>query len=103
MSKVVEFLSFQDKAKVLRLARQKGELQINDGCRIYLNNEVSPEVLKQRREFLPYKKKLREKNIEYALLHPAVLRIKQGDGKPRLFRKPKEVEEFLKELSDIAS
>ena len=95
---VVEFLSFQDKAKVLRLAREKRELQLNEDCRIYINNEFSPEILKQRGEFQPVKKLLREKNIEYSLMYPAILRIKRGDEKPRLFRNPKEVEDFIKEL-----
>lgn len=47
---LVKFLSFQDKVKTLRLARQKGELLINNTI-IHFYPDYSAKLLKQRRVF----------------------------------------------------
>ncbi len=99
---LVKFLCFQDKVKILRLARQKGTL-LGNNMRIYFYPDYSAELSKQRREFDPIKKKLREMNLDYSLLYPSVLRIKCGEGKPRLFRNLQDAEDFVKEMETSRS
>lgn len=99
---LVRFLSFQDKVNILRLSRQKGELFINK-TRIHFYPDYSAELVKQRREFEPIKKKLWDMNMEYSLLYPSVLRINCGEEKPRMFRYPKDPEDFMKELARLRS
>lgn len=94
---VVKFLRLPDKTKVLRLARQRGLLQVN-GTRIHFYPDYSAEVSRRRRAFDTVKKKLREINVEFALMYPSVLRVNAGEDKPRLFKTPGEVETFIRDM-----
>ncbi|KAK7884696.1 hypothetical protein WMY93_027819 [Mugilogobius chulae] len=71
---LVKFLHFQDKLKVLRLSRDKKELMYK-GTRVHIYPDFSAGLMEKRRLFNPIKKQLRDKNIEYALLYPATLRV----------------------------
>uniref|UniRef100_A0A8C3ACH1 Uncharacterized protein n=1 Tax=Cyclopterus lumpus TaxID=8103 RepID=A0A8C3ACH1_CYCLU len=63
---LVRFLSFQDKVKILHLSRQKGELLINK-TKIHFYPDYSAELVKQRGEFEPIKRKLWDMNMDYSL------------------------------------
>lgn len=52
-------------------------------------------VQEERRKFLQVKQKLRQAQIDYALLYPARLRITY-QGKQTFYTQPNQVEEFLK-------
>lgn len=93
---LVKFLHFQDKVKILRLAREKKELSFQ-GRRIYINPDFSIDLLKRRRQYDDIKKKLREAGKSYSLLYPATLRV-IIDGKPKLFRTPGEAYEFFRDF-----
>uniref|UniRef100_A0A3Q2D0X9 L1 transposable element RRM domain-containing protein n=1 Tax=Cyprinodon variegatus TaxID=28743 RepID=A0A3Q2D0X9_CYPVA len=70
---LVKFLNFTDKDKVLCLAREKKTIQL------------SIEVQRKMLVFNEVKKKLREKNIEYATRYPAKLRIRHGERRIILY------------------
>uniref|UniRef100_A0A3B3DZ89 L1 transposable element RRM domain-containing protein n=1 Tax=Oryzias melastigma TaxID=30732 RepID=A0A3B3DZ89_ORYME len=98
---LVKFLNVQDKMKILRLSRDKGDL-LFDGVQVYIYPDYSAALLERRRLFDPIKIKLREKNIQYSLRYPASLRI-SIDGKFTSFRCPKDAEVFLRSLPNGAS
>ena len=92
---LVKFLNFQDKLKILRLAREKKEL-VYKGGRIHVYADYSAALLKKRRLFDPVKKTCQERNIEYSLLYPCRFRIK-FDGKLVFFDSPADAESFLRD------
>ncbi|KAK7945536.1 hypothetical protein WMY93_001264 [Mugilogobius chulae] len=95
---VVKFLNYKDKEKVLRLAREKGPLFI-DEQRISFYPDYSVELQRKITGYREVKKKLREKNIEYANRYPAKLRIRH-QSTYHLFSTPTEVEGFLSSLDE---
>ncbi|KAJ4920427.1 hypothetical protein JOQ06_013927 [Pogonophryne albipinna] len=60
---MIELLNFQDKVKILRLAREKKSLDYN-GKHISIYPDVSPELTRRHRSFDPVKRKLRELNLK---------------------------------------
>uniref|UniRef100_A0A3B3TI85 L1 transposable element RRM domain-containing protein n=1 Tax=Poecilia latipinna TaxID=48699 RepID=A0A3B3TI85_9TELE len=95
---LVKFLNFRDKDKVLRSARDKGTVLL-DNNRVSFYPDYSIEVQRKMLAFNEVKKKVREKNIEYATRYPAKLRIRHGGGF-KLFSAPSEVETFLSSVQD---
>lgn len=93
---LAKFLHFQDKIKILRLAREKKEL-VYMGTRIHIYPDYSAELLKKRRQFDSIKKKLRESDTKYSLLYPSTLRV-VVDGKPKLFHSHEEANDFFRDL-----
>lgn len=93
---LVKFANFQDKVKILRLARGKGHLSLG-GVAVFIFPDFSPQTVKKRRGFDEVKKKLRAAGMEYSLFYPNTLRVKV-EGKPKLFRSAKEAEEFFRDL-----
>ncbi|CAM4652658.1 unnamed protein product [Leuciscus chuanchicus] len=96
---IAKFLNFRDKEKALRLARSKGEMTY-ENKRISFYPDYSAELQRRRDEFRDVKKILREKEMEYALIYPAQLRIKH-QGTVKFFATPAEVQRFLKDLPNI--
>lgn len=86
---LAKFLYFQDKVKILRLAREKGDLSY-EGVTVQIYPDYSPGLVKKRREFDAVKKSLRAADIQYSLLYPSMLRV-MVEGKPKLFvpKKPR--------------
>ncbi|KAK7886408.1 hypothetical protein WMY93_026029 [Mugilogobius chulae] len=68
------------------------------GTRVHIYPDFSAGLMEKRRLFNPIKKQLRDKNIEYALLYPATLRV-HVDGKRFLFRAPEEAEAFIRDVA----
>uniref|UniRef100_A0A667X2L4 L1 transposable element RRM domain-containing protein n=1 Tax=Myripristis murdjan TaxID=586833 RepID=A0A667X2L4_9TELE len=93
---IAKFLNFTHKEKVLRLAREKGDILL-DNKRISFYPDYSAELQRKRDEFNGVKKNLREKNIDYALFYPSKLRIRH-QGTVRFFSSPAEVQNYLSEL-----
>ena len=93
---IAKFLNFSHKEKVLRLAREKGDIFL-DNKKISFYPDYSAELQRKREGFGGVKKKLREKNIDYALFYPAKLRIRH-QGSVRFFSSPADVQSFLTEL-----
>uniref|UniRef100_A0A673NI37 L1 transposable element RRM domain-containing protein n=1 Tax=Sinocyclocheilus rhinocerous TaxID=307959 RepID=A0A673NI37_9TELE len=61
---IAKFLNYREKDKVLRLAREKGAVYLNDK-RISFFPDYSVEIQRKINGFNDVKKNLREKNIEY--------------------------------------
>ena len=93
---IAKFLNFRDKEKVLRLARSKGEMSYKNK-KISFYPDYSADMQRRRDEFLDVKRMLREKEMEYALIYPARLRIKH-QGSIKFFTTPAEAQRFMKEL-----
>ncbi|KAK5879492.1 hypothetical protein CesoFtcFv8_022602 [Champsocephalus esox] len=69
---MIELLDFQDKVKILCLAKEKKSLDCN-GKHISIYPDFSPELTRRRRSFDPVKRKFRELNMKYFLLYPCTL------------------------------
>ncbi|RXN23943.1 LINE-1 type transposase domain-containing 1 [Labeo rohita] len=80
---LIKLSNFQDKIKILRLAREKKEL-VFKGTRIDIYPDFSAEPLKRRRTFDKVKRRLRELNLKYSLRYPCTLSV-IVDGKPQLY------------------
>uniref|UniRef100_A0A3B4X586 L1 transposable element RRM domain-containing protein n=1 Tax=Seriola lalandi dorsalis TaxID=1841481 RepID=A0A3B4X586_SERLL len=93
---IAKFLNFRDKEKVLRLARCKGEMTY-ENKKISFYPDYSADLQQRRDAFLDVKRMLREKEVEYALIYPAQLRIKH-QGSVKFFSTPAEAQRFLKDL-----
>ena len=74
---LVRFLRSADRELILRSARNKSEL-IWEGNRIMIFPDFSRAMQLKRDKFRECKKALREYNMKFALLYPAVLRIDHG-------------------------
>lgn len=96
---LIRFLRFQDREKILQLARAKGDITI-DGKRVSLFPDMSADLARRRKQFRPAAKALKEKNITGYLIHPARMKV-QYKGRSHLFNTPGEVHTFLKELSNV--
>ncbi|KAM9352314.1 uncharacterized protein ABDE67_007168 [Symphorus nematophorus] len=93
---IAKFLNFRDKEKALRLARSKGEMTY-ENKKISFYPDYRADLQRRRDEFRDVKRALREKEVEYALIFPAKLRIKH-QGSVKFFSTPAEAQLFLKEL-----
>lgn len=94
---IAKFLNFRDKEKVLRLARSNGDM-IYENKKISFYPDYSADLQRRRDEYRDVKRMLREKEVEYALMYPAQLRVKH-QGSVKFFSTPAEAQRFLKELS----
>lgn len=110
---LVKFQHFQDKLKIMKLARDKKDLlqykarAVNQEgslkeVRVYIYPDFSAGVVQRRREFDTVKKKFRDRDIEYGLIFPSTLRVTHA-GKKHLFHTPGEAEKFLDVISSINS
>lgn len=61
---VVRFLQYTVKEKVLNAAWEKTEIYVQNK-RVYFDHDYAEEVLRKRKEYIPIKRKLKEKNIRF--------------------------------------
>ena len=71
---IAKLLNFKNKEKIMRLARQKGEIHYGNS-RVYIFPDYSPSLQRLKDAFKDVKKSLRKRGIAYSLHHPAKLRI----------------------------
>lgn len=83
---VIRLLNYRDRDSILRAARQKGSLKINNAT-VSLFPDYSPAVRTQRAKYQHVKMKLREKTIQYSMLFPSTLRVVY-QGKAHFFQTP---------------
>ncbi|CAL1580692.1 unnamed protein product [Knipowitschia caucasica] len=98
---LIRLLNYQDREKILRTAAKrykenKSPITYEDRPLMFFP-DLSPNLVKRRKEFDHVKGELRSRNIQYSLLHPATLRITLADGKRKIFQTPGEAAAFLKE------
>ncbi|RXN33844.1 LINE-1 type transposase domain-containing 1 [Labeo rohita] len=91
---LVRLLRYQDREKILRLARQKGEITM-DGRSISIFPNMSPDLAKRRKLMIPALKAFKERKVSCYLVHPARIKILTEDGKFRFFETPGEVFKYL--------
>ena len=89
---LAKFLNFQDKVKIMRLARDK--TLTYDGATIQIFPDFSQAVSKRRQKFSAVKKHLRSLKKEYSMIFPATLRV-MVEGEPMLFESAEEAERFF--------
>ena len=91
---LAKFLNFQDKDKILRVAREKETLTY-EGKTILIFPDYSKETMARRRRFDDVKSHLRKKRMEYSLLFPARLRVVEN-GKEVFFDTAPEAEAYFR-------
>lgn len=97
---IVRFHNFQDKQRVMAAASKRFALNNSkqtsdaDTPRISFFNDYSAAVVQKRKAFNEVKIRLREMQMEYALLYPATLSVKVGQMRKK-FTSPEEVAVFL--------
>ncbi|KAK7916494.1 hypothetical protein WMY93_012255 [Mugilogobius chulae] len=79
---LIKLLNFQDKVKILRLAKDK-KLMFKDK-QIHIFPDFSAELTRKRRSFDAVKRKLRDLNMKYSLRYPCTLSV-MVDGKSQRF------------------
>lgn len=100
---IVKFHNFTDKQRVMEAARRLGSRRSNqEGTthkepRISFFNDYSVEVVRRRKAFDDIKARLRNMNMDYALLYPATLKV-MVNGTQRRFDTPKEAASLLHSL-----
>uniref|UniRef100_A0A3Q3MQ47 L1 transposable element RRM domain-containing protein n=1 Tax=Labrus bergylta TaxID=56723 RepID=A0A3Q3MQ47_9LABR len=74
--------------------QEKKEPPQYKGARVYIYPDFSAGLIQRRRGFDALKKKLRDRDIKYALIFPCTLRVVRA-GKTLFLRTPDEAETFL--------
>ena len=87
---LIKLLHFQDKLKILRLARGKKDLSFN-GSRIFIFPDYSANLTRKRKAFDTIKRKLKDMGLEYSLRYPRTLSV-TVDGEKQLFSDHKAAE-----------
>ncbi|MGH0128776.1 UNVERIFIED_CONTAM: hypothetical protein FKN15_041118 [Acipenser sinensis] len=75
---IVWLLRFQDRQKILDLARSQLPKKMS-GKLISIYLDFSTELQTKRRKYTPIRKLLREKNVRYGLSYPATLKVIYGN------------------------
>lgn len=87
---LIKLLHFQDKLKILRLARGKKDLSFS-GSRVFIFLDYSASLTRKRKAFDTVKSKIKEMGLEYSLRYPCTLRV-IVDGEEQLFSDHKAAE-----------
>ena len=90
---LVRFLRFSAREAVLRAARDKRRVEWQ-GNRIFFFQDLSQDVLQQRRKFDTVKKQLQERGISYSMLYPATLKVSVNNW-INTFTSPSAAADFL--------
>lgn len=93
---IVRFLQWNTQQQVLRAAWTQREIQL-DGTRIYFDRDFSVKVQRQRAQYVPIRRQLREKKIKSHIIFPAKLKV-FGEGEPAIYNTPEEACVGLREL-----
>ncbi|XP_073453831.1 uncharacterized protein [Aquarana catesbeiana] len=83
---IAKFLNFRDRDKVLRLSREKGNIQLGN-THVAVFPDFSNAIQKKRAQFQDVKRRLRTLHLKYAMLFPARLRVEE-DGRAQFFEDP---------------
>ncbi|KAL7395387.1 hypothetical protein ABVT39_015628 [Epinephelus coioides] len=88
---------FQNKEKILQLARQQYPLTYNQKA-IHLFPDFPMELIKQRQAFDEVRKKLKDAGARVGFIYPARLKDTLGNSE-KVFSSPQEAEAFLENVS----
>lgn len=90
---LARFLRFNAREAVLRAAREKKRVEW-EGNRMSFYQDLSQEVLQQRRKFDMVKKRLQERGMSYSMLYPATLKV-SANNRSYTFTSPDAAAAFL--------
>lgn len=93
---IAKFGNYLHKAKVMKLAREKGTLLYKD-TRAFIYQDFSAAVQKKRQLFVPVKSKLYAAGIRYAMIFPAILSV-DFMGVRKRFETPLDAQKCLDDL-----
>lgn len=91
---VMRLLRFPEMVKIIEAARNKSSLQYGN-LTIMIFRDMSTALYKKRKAFAPLKRKLKEKNITFRLLHPNTFSMDLEGGR-HTFTTPQAAENYLK-------
>lgn len=91
---ITRLLNYRDRDTSLIAVREKRQLTY-EGNQFTIYPDFTAMVQEERRKLMLDKKKLREAQIDYALLYPARLQVTH-QGKQTFFTKPQQMDDFLK-------
>lgn len=91
---IMKMLNFQDKMKIIRLARAKRKVEFN-GSRVYFNPDLSADLARRHKSFANIKRELRDRKIKYFVRYPCTLCVSIA-GKEQRFDCPEHAEAVLK-------
>lgn len=83
---IAKFLNYRDRDNILCLSCEKGNIPFGNKM-IAVFPDFSAEVQRKRKTFTEAKRHLRIKNIKYAMLFPARLRV-EGEDRAHFFEDP---------------
>lgn len=92
---IARLLNYRDRDAALRRARELKTLHYK-GSELSLFPDFTPLVQEARKKFGPVKRKLRELQLDYAMLYPAKLKV-NFDDKPRFYIDPRQLQKDLKQ------
>uniref|UniRef100_H3A7L6 L1 transposable element RRM domain-containing protein n=1 Tax=Latimeria chalumnae TaxID=7897 RepID=H3A7L6_LATCH len=95
---IFKLLRFPDKVRILRRARELGQLTYCNQ-KIFLFLDISSELQAKRREFMEARCLCHSLQLPFSLLHPVKLRVSLKDS-PKFFTDPEEAVGFLKQVPD---
>lgn len=90
---LLKLLHFRDRDMILRLAREKKDLEIG-GHKISIYPDFSSEIQRRRMQFTDVKRRLRDLNIPYSMQYPTKLRVVAMEN-THFFITPKEAVQWL--------
>ncbi len=91
---VIWLLRFSDTVKIINAARDRGSLQYGN-LTIMIFRDMSTALYKKRKAFAPLKRRLKEKNITFRLLHPTTFMMDLEGGRCT-FTTPQAAENYLR-------
>lgn len=83
---IAKFLNFRDRDAILHLSRERGNIPFGNKT-IAIFPDFSAAVQRRRKSFTEVKRRLHIKNIKYAMLFPARLRV-EGEDRAHFFEDP---------------
>lgn len=89
-----KLLNYKDRDAILYKARTKGSALSMDSSKVSLFPDFSVELQKQCAKFTEIKKRLRDLNLQYAMLYPSLLRV-VTQGEVHFFDRPSLVTQWL--------
>ena len=96
---IMKLHNFADKQRVMAAARRLATQpnQPADRIRVSFFNDYSAAVAKKRKAFDEVKSSLRKKNVDYALLYPATLKL-SVNGREKRFNTPEAAATYVESL-----
>lgn len=94
---LIRLLRFQDREKILALAKKRGNISYGN-MKINFFPDMSPELARRRKQLVPALQAIKGRNIPCYLIYPARLKVQSEVGGPRFFDSADEAFKFINSL-----